>query len=181
MEVSFKRTGARRYAVNLEIAGKPPQKMDPAPGFDEHIPHDLVHYVVEAELRLTSGVYGRAASGGGTFITAPGETLSSRERARAHRKQVRRESRLRSADEQSERAMQLSELLAGTCDLVWRRRHGQRPDPERWILDAPIAADIAPQVERVVARLDQLAPRWHRLPIGGELAFVWPSLEPIRG
>ena len=56
MDVVFRRTGARRYAVNVHVTGRPLQVMDPAPGFDDHIPHDLVHYVVEAELRLFAGL-----------------------------------------------------------------------------------------------------------------------------
>ena len=38
----------------VNLAGEPPRAMDPAPAYDENIPHDLVHYVVEAELGLTT-------------------------------------------------------------------------------------------------------------------------------
>jgi hypothetical protein len=65
MQVSFKRTGSRRYAVIVSDTGKPTVAADPAPGYDDDIPHDLVHYVVEAELRLQNAVYGRAARGAG--------------------------------------------------------------------------------------------------------------------
>lgn len=57
----------------MSLAGKPVQSLSPAPGYDDHIPHDLVHSVVEAELALQSGVFGRAARGGGTFIAAPAD------------------------------------------------------------------------------------------------------------
>lgn len=84
MRVIFRRTGARRYAVVVEMPGEATQTMNPAPGFDENIPHDLVHYVVEAALGLDAGVFGRAARGGGTFYAA--ETASnSREQARRRR------------------------------------------------------------------------------------------------
>jgi hypothetical protein len=69
MNVRFRRTGVRRYAVVVTAADEPPRTMDPAPAYDDDIPHDLVHYVVEAELGLANGVYGRAARGAGTFIT----------------------------------------------------------------------------------------------------------------
>jgi len=39
----------------------PPRLTNSAPGFHEYIPRDLVHYLVEAELRLVAGVFGRAA------------------------------------------------------------------------------------------------------------------------
>jgi hypothetical protein len=28
-----------------------------------------------------------------------------------------------------------------------------------------------------VSRLDELAAEWHRLPVGGELAFTWPGVN----
>jgi hypothetical protein len=177
MNVIFRRTGERRYSVTVEVAGKPPQTMDPAPGFDPHIPHDLVHYVVEAELGLTSGVFGRAARGGGTFIPTGDQPdqQGSRERARARRKQLRREASLGNADEAARRDMVNSERLAGVSDLFWRRRQGQVPDPSRAAPDCSLSADDAKRVERIVARLTALAPSWNQLPISGELAFVWPS------
>jgi hypothetical protein len=151
--------------------------MDPAPGYDDDIPHDLVHYVVEAELALGAGVFGRAASGGGTFI--PGQSGHPRERARRQRRQRRREQSLRGVDEATQGDMVTSERLAGICDLEWRRRHGQKPDPRRSPPPAALSATDEARVLRVVARLDALAPLWRALPIGGELAFVWPGVEPV--
>src|SRR5262245_12567923 len=131
MNVRFRRTGVRRYAVLVDVAGQPPQAMDPAPAYDDDIPHDLVHYVVEAELGLTSGVYGRAALGAGTFISTAGQDTSPRERARAQRKQQRRDRSLGAHDAPAAAELEQSERLAGLCDLAWRRKHGQRPDPLR--------------------------------------------------
>lgn len=178
MDVIFRRTGERRYAVVVEVAGKQPQVMDPAPGFDDRIPHDLVHYIVEAELGLTSGVFGRAASGGGTFISAPLGDRSPRERARERRKQLRREASLRNADEAGQHDMVTSERLAAVCDLIWRRRQGQRPDASRPAPREPLSDEDARRVARVVIRLDELAPLWNQLPLGAELAFTWPSVVP---
>ncbi|MBL8741762.1 MAG: hypothetical protein JNK04_11730 [Myxococcales bacterium] len=177
MRVTFQRTGPRRYAVLLEPSGREPQSMDPAPGYDDDIPHDLVHYVVEAELGLTTGVFGRAAAGGGTFIAA--QSGNARERSRLQRKQRRRERRLRDIDEAAGDEMATSERLAALADVAWRRRQGQEPDPLRSPPRAASGAD-APRVDRVVARLDSLAPLWRALPVGGALAFVWPSLKPLR-
>lgn len=174
MNVSFKRTGERRYAVIVAVPGRSPQVMDPAPGYDDDIPHDLVHYVVEAELRLTTGVYGRAAKGGGTFIGTEPAGLSARERTRQQRKQRKRESSLRAQDDASKREMETSERLAALCDVAWRRKHGQRPDALRKAPEALSENDVA-CVAKVVARLDELARLWRALPIGGELSFEWPN------
>jgi len=174
MIVTFRRIGERRYAVVIEVPGEAPQMMSPAPGFDHYIPHDLVHYVVEAELGLESGVFGRAARGGGTFYAAQ-TAIDSREQARRRRKQARREQAL-GRDPTGEDQLNTSERLASLSDVAWRRRHGQRPDPAFWQPSSSISALDAARVERIVARLDQLAPLWNRLPVGGELALTWPSL-----
>jgi hypothetical protein len=178
VRVSFKRTAVRRYAVIVSVPGAPTRAADPAPGYDPDIPHDLVHYVVEAELRLANGVYGRAARGAGTFVTTEEHDISSRQRARQQRKQYRRERALRSHGGRPAAEMATSERLASLSDVVWRRKAGQRPDALR---AAPeLRPEDAESIERVVARLDVLAPLWRALPVGGELVFDWPSLEPTR-
>lgn len=177
MHVIFRRTGERRYAVVVQVPGKPEQVMNPAPGFDEHIPHDLVHYVVEAELELRGGVFGRAAQGGGTFAPAAPDGGSARQRARERRKQARREQAL-AREQDNEAQMRESEHLAYCADIAWRRQHGQRPDPRFSQTLGPLSHEDAQRVERVVTRLNEVAPRWRALPIGDALAFVWPSPQP---
>jgi hypothetical protein len=175
MRVLFRRTAQRRYAVVIEVPGQAAQTMNPAPGFDPHIPHDLVHYVVEAELGLDAGVFGRAAHGAGTFhaVQTAGD---ARDEARRRRKQARREQALR-RERSREEQLTTSERLAYLCDVAWRRRHGQRPDPAFWSASLPVSEIDAARVERVVSHLDRLAPLWNRVPVGGELAFTWPSLS----
>ncbi|RYZ01270.1 MAG: hypothetical protein EOO73_36080 [Myxococcales bacterium] len=180
MNVIFRRTGQRRYAVIVQIPGKSDQAMDPAPGFHPYIPHDLVHYVVEAELKLQAGVFGRAARGGGTFIaglSGEASALRARERARARRKQARRERAL-ARDEPSDAQMRASERLAYLSDVAWRRSQGQKPDPASAQAPTPLTSEESTRVERVVRRLHELAPRWHGLAVGGQLVFAWPSLDP---
>lgn len=175
MQVRFRRTGARRYSVSVELPGQLTQAVDPAPGYDDDIPHDLVHYLVEAELGMTHGVFGSAAQGGGTFIGTTRGEASAREHARERRKRQKRERALRAEDEKHGGEMERSERLAGVCDLVWRRKRGQRPDPGR---QAPELRPDSAEVERVVARLDSIAPLWRKLRFDGELVFEWPSVEP---
>lgn len=176
MNVRFRRTGIRRYAVVVTLTGAPSRAMDPAPGYDDDIPHDLVHYIVEAELGLSHGVYGRAARGAGTFIATSPRDVSPRQRAREQRKQQRRERALGARDAGDAQEMATSERLAGLGDLEWRRKHGQTPDPMR--SPPALRADDAAAVERVVCRLDVVAPLWRALPVGGELVFEWPQVVP---
>jgi hypothetical protein len=176
MEVAFRKAGNRRYAVVVRASAIGAQTVNPAPGFDDNIPHDLVHYVVEAELKITSGVYGRAERGGGTFL--PVEVCASaRAQARQRRKQARRERSMTRDDQERDQQMERSERFAFLCDVAWRRRHGQRPDPARWQAPTALSAEERRLIERVVSRLDQLAPKWRALASDQELVFVWPSLE----
>ena len=166
----------RRYAVVVTVAGQPPRAMDPAPAYDDDIPHDVVHYVVEAELGLANGVYGRAERWAGTFTSTAGRDVTARERARERRKQQRRERALAAQDARNTADMAQSERLAALCDVVWRRKHGQHADPARSAPAVP-TADAA-DIERVVSRLDAIAPLWRTLPVGGEIVFEWPSVVP---
>jgi len=170
VEVAFERTGARRYATIVTVDGEPPRRTDPAPGYDDHIPHDLVHYLVEAELGLTSGIYGRAAAGGGGFLPAAEVAGDPRRRARDRRRQQRRDAALARADPGD---MATSERLAGLCDVAWRRRAGAATPP--WAERTPIPAEDRPLVDRVLDHLGELAPRWRALPVGGALLFTWPG------
>ena len=67
MLLVFRRTGDRRYTVVAKRAEMPDVEMDPAPGYSELIPHDLMHLVVEAKLGLARGIFGQLAAGAGTF------------------------------------------------------------------------------------------------------------------
>ncbi|MBO0862428.1 MAG: hypothetical protein J2P21_28805 [Chloracidobacterium sp.] len=110
MKVQFRRTGARRYAITIYREGLALVEMNPAPGYDTIMPHDLLHFVVESELGLNLGVFSQVASGGhaGTFHTVATESVSAREAARLRRRASRRGEKLlregRHQAAQSERA-----------------------------------------------------------------------------
>lgn len=179
MKVAFRKTGERRYAVTVAVDGKPAQTVDPAPGFDPLIPHDLVHYTVEAVAGHTSGVFGRAARGAGTFLVREAAVgMSARDLQRARRHQQKREASVARRDAASNGDMATSERLAAVCDLVFRRRAGQIADVLRAPPELPTSREESRIVTQVVERLEVLAPLWRALPVGAALAFTWPSLVP---
>src|SRR3546814_20442724 len=96
--------------------------MDPAPGFDPDLPHDMVHFVVEAALGLKMGVFGQIAAGGdaGSFHVEAGGTLSAKERQRAVRKPVAKGAKLIKAQgrERSEERRVGKECVS-TCRSRW--------------------------------------------------------------
>src|SRR5215217_5827772 len=96
MIVIFRRTGQRRYAVEAKRRLFPDLEMNPAPGYDSLMPHDLMHLVVEAQLGLTRGIFGQLAAGGtaGTFHPSVTSSESSRETARASKRVAARGKKL---------------------------------------------------------------------------------------
>src|SRR3954466_8151309 len=121
MQVTFTRTGDRRYGVWIARPGAPCLAMHPAPAYDPDIPHDLAHFVVERECGIAHGVFGQVAAGGtaGTFHRADGQT---------DRDLTRRGKRLLRSHEPD---MVSSERLAQAAMLAWRGGGGPPAGPPR--------------------------------------------------
>jgi len=183
MDVRFTKTGHRQYGIAVRCDGAWGPTLT-APGFDEHIPHDLVHFLVEAELGLALGVFGRQAAGGGRFPVA--------DRTEARRR-ARREDRLKALGHPH---MARSETITSACTVLWKLRHGflqEVPDWLRGRVPSGAAGPAGPaggepashgrqavspadrdEVERVLARLDAAAETWHQLGIGEAMILTWP-------
>jgi hypothetical protein len=171
MLVRFEKVGDRRYGVYVERERAPDVMMWPAPGFDEFLPHDLLHFVAEAEWGLDGAVFGKLAAGGdaGTFLPVDRKEIpkAMRRRKLARRRQggVRRPRGRR------------SEVLAYVLECAWNARHGRAALPDNWN-DCLVTARVDPdRLASVVASLDDLAHRWHALRIGESLALEWPRPE----
>jgi hypothetical protein len=188
MKVHFIRSGERRYAMRIERAGAPVLVMEPAPGFDPDLPHDMVHFVVEAVLGLKTGVFGQIAAGGdaGSFhIGGPGGG-DARKHRRAARKQATKGKKLVQAQG---REGELSEIAAFLFDVGWRR--SQRPDSaaQRAALGeaewtrAGLSPDERARIDaarlRVFADFDRLSQAWRALKVGGALILEWPTLRRL--
>ena len=156
MDVTFTRTGERRYGVMIERPDGPAMVMHPAAGFHAQVPHDLVHLAVELECGIALGVFGQVAAGGdaGTFHRADG-TVDRKLRQRGKRLlKDHREDLVR------------SETLAQRVTVAWLK--GARP-----------ARD--PDVERACVRLDGLSARWTSLAVGESMTVAWALSPPRRG
>jgi hypothetical protein len=70
MKVSFVKTGARRYAVEVSRERYPDLRCGSI-GYDDWLPHDVLHFVAEAEHRLDGGIFGDLATGGNARIFMP--------------------------------------------------------------------------------------------------------------
>jgi hypothetical protein len=166
MEVTFKKIGERRYGVFVERDNTPTLMMQPAPGYDEFLPHDLLHFVAEAEWGLDGAVFGQLAAGGdaGTFWPVDQELLAKamrrRKRSPKHYKGGRR-----------------SELLADVLERGWKARTGKARLPQDWDERLAAARVERGKLDVVLASLDDLAERWHALRIGDSLTLEWPRPE----
>lgn len=169
MNVTFMRTGERRYSVFVERDSAPAMVMRTAPGYDEYLPHDLLHFVAEAEWGLDGAVFGQLAAGGdaGTFSPLD-QTLAG--------KWHRRRKRLRRRHKGGRR----SELLTGVLERAWNAHRGRGRLPTDWGERLERARVDPERLEAVVASLDELAERWHSLRIGESLTLEWPRPEGRR-
>jgi len=82
MIVTFTRTSDRRYRVSVEGDGIDAAYLDPAPGYDDRLPHDAAHFIVENELGIRGGIFGQLASGGtaGSFRSDVSKKPKKRQR-----------------------------------------------------------------------------------------------------
>jgi len=169
MLVHFIKTRRRRYAVRVERDSGPSVTADPAPGYDDYLPHDLLHFVAEAEWKIDGGVFGQLASGSdpGSFLPVDKELVDSWVRKRKIRRKPHSHGRR-------------SEALSGVLDSAWKARTGKAPLPEYWKIQL-VAARVEPErLAKVVVSLDDLASCWHKLQVGASLSLEWPRPERRR-
>lgn len=167
MEVRFERTGPRRYAVAVVRSRHGDLRMDPAPGYSDLIPHDVVHLVVEDEFGLRDGIFGQLAAGGnaGTFV--PTAEL----RTKAWARQVERRNRSTGRD------MGRSEDLAAQVYPRWLRHSGHLPG-SHYVRQDPPPTDLSDtDLERVFKRLDALSQQWRATDVGASMTVAWPWPE----
>ncbi len=183
MDVAFRRTGARRYAVEARPERHPKLIMDPAPGFEPYLPHDLVHLVVEEALGLRNGIFGQLADGGdaGTF-GMPTDGSKARALSRARREVKRRGERLL---REGQGDTDFSERAAVVCLHRWMERSERaelraeaRSNPryaERVLArcSEEEVAELERVMDRVCTRLTELSRSWSVLSVGEELVVRW--------
>src|SRR6478735_5837398 len=169
MQVRFERTGQRRYAVAVLRSLHGDLRMDPAPGYSDLIPHDLVHWVVEDEFGLRDGIFGQLAAGGnaGTFV--PTEEL----RTKAWARQIERRNRSTGTE------MARSEDLAAEVYPRWLRHSGHLPGSHYALQDPPPTGLTETDLARAFRRLDELSALWRGIDVGASMTVAWPWPEQV--
>jgi hypothetical protein len=159
MQVTFTKVDAKRYLVAIEREHGPGLVPRFAPGYDDLMPHDLAHYLVEEEFEIELGVFGQLAAGGsGIFMPAPEDNTG----------RFRRSARRIAAVGRTDIAH--SERLVVVSMLEWEASIGRRRPKTRQHVDGvePAALDAA------VRRLSDAAGTWRSLQYGRSLTFEWP-------
>ena len=153
MEITFTRTAPHRYRVSVEGRDVVPSYMEPAPGYDARLPHDMAHFIVENELGIKGGVFGQVAGGGtaGTFIPIEVDK---------QRKLRRRGKRIATKNHKD---AALSERLVSTASQVWQNK------AEASSFEGFAAKDIA----RVVREFESASAVWSKLGVGESMTLVW--------
>lgn len=184
MLVTFTRTGERRYAVRAAVEGLPDVEMNPAPGYDPLMPHDLQHFIVERSLGIDGAIYGQLAAGGtaGTFHAVTRST-DSRAASRDRRKRDRRSSRLMSGHVEdcarSERATYVCwhDWLSHSPEQALRAKALTMTATARSILEGMSREEravFAPEKLREIrSDFSMLSARWSVLKIGAGFTEPW--------
>jgi hypothetical protein len=122
--------------------------MDPAPGYDDRLPHDAAHLIVENELGIEGGVFRLLAARGTDVPTA-----------RNNRKAVRRGKKTARDNKED---LQFSEHAVYAAQSRWERREHL---PDTKIATAELA--------RICERFEEFARKWSELPVGGSVSVEW--------
>ena len=169
MDVTFTKMSGRRYRMTVVREHGPELAPRQGPGYDDHLPHDAVHFLVEAEAGLSGGAFGRIATGRSNIFWAVDPVARKRQ---ARREKKRPPSKAEHAD------MARSEALAYLCNSLWQVRAGQRSELPDGLSSMEPGICESPLVERILVRLDAFALRWHALPVGGSVTLSWPQSGP---
>src|ERR1700741_1062489 len=187
MILVFRRTGQRRYAVEARRAGFPDVEMNPAPGYDRLMPHDLMHLVVEAQLGLKRAIYGQLAAGGdaGTFHLLVKSDESSRAITRGRKRVMSRGKKLmKVAPEeclQSERATYICwhEWLARSSSPERNKVSKEMAQQAKQVRNIANASLNQHQIDEICKHLDQLSAYWSSLDVGESMSVAWPDLAIV--
>jgi len=189
VEVVFEKTGVRRYAVSVHRPGLPVLRMDPAPGFDRYFPHDMQHLIVEEQLGLRDGIFGRLANGGTASTFRPDDPdgiADDRARSRYRRRLRRRNDRLSAGGSpdfgRSERATFIvwQDWLGHCHDKELRAAGEEMAATALALLDGMDSAErtrLSCALPRIRERVDAVAREWVSLSPGESMCIPWTPMN----
>lgn len=163
MRVRFTKTGEHRYGIWVVRDEASDLQLHPAPGYDDWLPHDMVHFLVERENGLQDGIFGQLAAGGDAYTFVP--TDEQRTRRWAKRSNRRNAATGRDIDR--------SEQLAFAANNEWHFRAGRHRSR------VPTEPGVREDVQAMMPVLEDAAEAWHALAVGESLTFEWAWTERV--
>jgi hypothetical protein len=152
MKVTFTRTGERRYRIDVEGKGVVRSFMEPAAGYDERLPHDLAHFIVEKYLGLQGAVYGRLAAGGHQFQPLDGKPLTGKKGLDKINADQRRE----------------ADMVERIIDVAQHHAWIGRP-----YIGPPVKGLTQANITALCQEFDRGSAIWSKLPVGGSMSLEW--------
>ena len=154
MNVTFTRTAERRYRISVEGPGVESSWMEPGPGYDSRLPHDMAHFVVENELGIAGGIFGQLAAGGHARTFHPTDE-------QARRKVARRGKRISVANRDD---ALLSERVLYLACRTWNN------DDLSDVTPVDVSAE---DIKRVCRVFDEVSAIWSELAVGESMTLAW--------
>ncbi len=170
MNITFTRTGECTYTTQA-MRGDGVTLQVPGPDRTAPLPHDLAHYVVERELGLRRGFWGRIADGAlfpGLTVVSGRQPPHAAERSRTI---------LREVEPQGTHAEVLVGIFLGILHdcLDSNEPAALARVSAAWTPGKPERGPLDPaEVRRVCQALQDAQQRWQALAIGQSLAVWWP-------
>ena len=159
MQVMFTKVDHTRYRMAIDREHGPDLLPRFGPGYDDLMPHDLAHFLVEEYFEIELGVWGQLAAGGGGIFTPAPEDNTLRNKRRAQRiGAIGRDDMAR------------SERLVVITVAEWERSI-DRIRHQTWPFPIEVEAEA---LQGAVRRLGEVAERWHALQHGRCITFTWP-------
>lgn len=160
VKATFTKLDRGRYGVAITRDHGPEIIEREAAGYDEYMPRDLAHFLVESHFGIRLGVIGHRLAVGGGF--QPGASQRS---ARARRAAHRTEALVRDDTSRAERLVEL-------CQTLWEVRAGRTPSTPPMI-DMSLTTPF--EVDWMMHRFDEVSAQWHALQPGEAITLEWPA------
>ena len=158
--MTFTKIHERGYSVSVEGPGINSSTMNPAPGYDDRLPHDVAHFIVEQDLGIMGGVFGQLASGGAFRVMHSTD-------AKKIRKVKKRRTELA-------RVHKHDALFAEHAIYAAQARW----EHQEIIPDTKIPAEV---IDRLCRKFDEFADRWTRMAVGESISFEWEHRKEATG
>jgi hypothetical protein len=159
--------------------------MNPAPGFDDLMPHDMCHFIVEQILNIENAIFAQLAGNGtaGTFRNAPSESANSKNDSRQRRKAAKKGKKMVKDNledyAKSERATYIcwQNWLENSSDAELKSRAKEMKENAEGVFNQMSADEKAIYTKdtfaRVRARMSELSEEWQNLKIGEFMTASW--------